>query len=93
MFIPTMQAIGLGGGSLINSAICARAPAFAFDKWARKDRHSSSRARASRLTSSASSSSSFVEPTPLEVQGERNLRLQARLRRPRLSPASPRGAT
>ena len=30
---PTMQAIGLGGGSLVNSAICVRPPQFVFDKW------------------------------------------------------------
>ena len=30
---PTMQAIVLGGGSVINSAICARPPAWIFDKW------------------------------------------------------------
>ena len=33
MFIPTMQANALGGGSLINSAICARAPEWIYDKW------------------------------------------------------------
>ena len=31
--MPTMQAIALGGGSLVNSAICNRAPAFILDRW------------------------------------------------------------
>jgi len=75
-FLPTMQAIALGGGSLINSAICARSPAFIFDAWAERvglegitraslDPHY---ARVERFL--------FVEPTPTEVQGERNLRFK-----------------
>ena len=31
--MPTMQAIALGGGSLVNSAICNRAPDFVLDEW------------------------------------------------------------
>jgi len=31
--MPTMQAFCLGGGSLVNSAICIRAPKFVFDRW------------------------------------------------------------
>ena len=31
--MPTMQAICLGGGSLVNSAICVRAPDFVLDRW------------------------------------------------------------
>jgi choline dehydrogenase-like flavoprotein len=31
--MPTMQAIALGGGSLVNSAICNRAPDFVLDRW------------------------------------------------------------
>ena len=31
--MPTMQAIALGGGSLVNSAICNRAPNFVLDRW------------------------------------------------------------
>jgi len=31
--MPTMQAIALGGGSLVNSAICNRAPGFILDRW------------------------------------------------------------
>lgn len=75
-FLPTMQAIALGGGSLVNSAICARSPASVFDQWAEKtgtetltraslDPHYE---RVERFL--------FVEPTPMEVQGERNLRFK-----------------
>ncbi len=35
-YIPTMQAIALGGGSLVNSAICARSPGWVFDRWAER---------------------------------------------------------
>jgi choline dehydrogenase-like flavoprotein len=31
--MPTMQAICLGGGSLVNSAICVRPPPFVFEAW------------------------------------------------------------
>lgn len=73
MFIPTMQAIGLGGGSLINSAICARAPGFVFDKWA--ERTGVRGLTQERLAPHFERVEQFlgVEPTPLAVQGERNL--------------------
>ena len=32
-YMPTMQAIALGGGSLVNSAICVRSPDFTLDAW------------------------------------------------------------
>jgi choline dehydrogenase-like flavoprotein len=32
--LPTMQAIALGGGSLVNSAICVRPPDTVFERWA-----------------------------------------------------------
>lgn len=75
-FLPTMQAIALGGGSLINSAICARSPAFVFDAWAERSGTTAiTRAsldphydRVERFL--------FVAPTPMEVQGERNLRFK-----------------
>ena len=35
-YLPTMQAIALGGGSLVNSAICARSPASVLESWAAK---------------------------------------------------------
>jgi choline dehydrogenase-like flavoprotein len=76
LFVPTMQAIALGGGSLINSAICARSPAFVFDKWAER---SGTRAltrevldphydRVERFLN--------VGPTDEAIQGERNLRFK-----------------
>ena len=34
--VPTLQARCLGGGSVINSGICMRAPNFVFQKWARE---------------------------------------------------------
>jgi choline dehydrogenase-like flavoprotein len=74
-YLPTMQVVGLGGGSLVNSAICARAPAFVFDVWAERTGARITRAmldphyeRVERFL--------FVEPTPVEVQGERNLRFK-----------------
>jgi choline dehydrogenase-like flavoprotein len=71
--MPTMQAIALGGGSLVNSAICVRAPDFVLDDWCniyelrqttRKDLdpHYDEVERAIG-----------VAPTPDEVQGQRNL--------------------
>ncbi len=72
---PTMQAIVLGGGSVINSAICARPPAWIFDKW--QDRSGAAITRADldphfdRVEAQLG-----VAPTPEEVQGERNLRFK-----------------
>jgi len=34
--MPTMQGIALGGGSLVNSAICNRAPDFVLDAWSNR---------------------------------------------------------
>jgi choline dehydrogenase-like flavoprotein len=75
MFIPTMQANLLGGGSVINSAICARAPDWVWDKWSRTtgigldaDQMRKHFERVERFL--------FVEPTPAEVQGPRNLKFK-----------------
>ncbi len=75
MFVPTMQANALGGGSLINSAICARPPDFVWDKWSETSGVGLDSAtmaphfeRVERFL--------FVGPTPTEVQGERNLRFK-----------------
>ena len=75
MYVPTMQAIALGGGSLINSAICARTPEWVFEKWHRAtgvdipygelEKHYE---RVEKFL--------FVAPTPMEAQGERNLRFK-----------------
>lgn len=75
MFIPTMQAIALGGGSLINSAICARSPAMVWKKWGEasgveltEEEMVPHYERVERVLG--------VAPTPDEVQGERNLRFK-----------------
>ncbi len=73
LFIPTMQAIGLGGGTLINSAICARAPNFVFDKWA--ETTGTTALSGDTLAAHYEAIENFwgVAETPLEVLGERNL--------------------
>lgn len=73
VFMPTMQAIGYGGGSLINSAICLRSPDWVFDKWAEKTgTHSISRASLDRHYQRVEDFWG-IEETPLEVMGQRNL--------------------
>ncbi len=75
LFMPTMQAIALGGGSLVNSAICARAPAFVFDKWAQKTGIALTR-EALDPHYERVEETLFVGPTPMDVQGDRNLRFK-----------------
>lgn len=75
-YMPTMQAIALGGGSLINSAICARAPAWVFDKWAEKTGTRSLSAQSLLPHYERVEKIIGVCPTPLDVQGERNLRFK-----------------
>lgn len=72
-FFPTMQAIGLGGGSLVNSAISLRAPSWALDEWA--DEHALPDISAASLADDYASVEAFlgVGPTPHDVLGERNL--------------------
>lgn len=73
LFMPTMQAIALGGGSLVNSAISCRAPGWSLEKWAEKyhlqdfDAHS--------LDEHYQAVEEFlgIAHTPKEVLGERNL--------------------
>jgi choline dehydrogenase-like flavoprotein len=73
VFMPTMQAVVLGGASLINSAICNRSPAFVFDRWAEQHgTHLVSRASLDRHYEQVEQFLG-VEPTPLAVCGERNL--------------------
>jgi choline dehydrogenase-like flavoprotein len=71
--MPTMQAIALGGGSLVNSAICVRPPAFVFEGWATHFEL----ARTSRvdLDPHFDAVERFlgIAPTPDAVQGRRNL--------------------
>lgn len=72
MFIPTMQANALGGGSLINSAICARPPAWIWEKW-----HRATGVEIDDATLAPHfdrvEEFLFCGPTPIEVQGPRNL--------------------
>jgi choline dehydrogenase-like flavoprotein len=72
---PTMQAIVLGGGSVINSAICARPPAWIFDKWAERTGVSLDRATLDPHFDRVESQLG-VTPTPDEAQGERNRRFK-----------------
>lgn len=71
--LPTMQAIALGGGSLVNSAICVRPPDFVFDEWSnRYDLEHTSR---KSLDPHFDAVADFlgIAPTPDNVQGRRNL--------------------
>jgi choline dehydrogenase-like flavoprotein len=71
--MPTMQAIALGGGSLVNSAICVRPPDFVFEEWSsRYDLEHTSR---QSLDPHFDAVAEFlgIAPTPDNVQGRRNL--------------------
>jgi choline dehydrogenase-like flavoprotein len=72
-YIPTMQAIALGGGSLVNSAISCRAPGWALDEWA--DKHGLGDLGAGSLDAHYRSVEEFlgIAATPMDVMGERNL--------------------
>jgi choline dehydrogenase-like flavoprotein len=74
---PTMQAIALGGGSVINSAICARPPDWIFDKWAERTGVRETTLDALIPHFENVERQLGVEPTPEDVQGERNLRFKA----------------
>jgi choline dehydrogenase-like flavoprotein len=70
--MPTMQAICLGGGSLVNSAICPRPPAFVFDGWAREfDLERTSRADLDPHFDAVAELVG-IGPTPENVLGLRN---------------------
>ncbi len=71
--MPTMQAIALGGGSLVNSAICPRAPADVLERWCR-DFDLSHTTRAD-LDPHYDAVEDFlgIAPTPENVLGQRNL--------------------
>lgn len=72
-FMPVMQAICLGGGSLINSAICVRPPGFVFDEWC--SRFDLARTTRADLDPHFDAIAEFlgIAPTPSDVQGPRNL--------------------
>ena len=71
--MPTMQPICLGGGSLVNSAICIRAPEFVFEKW----RNKSGIDWAGRDSLEPHYKKIYdywpIAPTPEEALGRRNL--------------------
>ncbi len=71
--MPTMQAIALGGGSLVNSAICVRAPAATLEDWCGEfELDHTSRAD---LDPHYEAVEKFlgIAPTPDDVLGDRNL--------------------
>jgi choline dehydrogenase-like flavoprotein len=71
--MPTMQAICLGGGSLVNSAICVRAPEFVLEEWC--ERYSLRQTRRADLEPHYDAVGEFlgIAATPDAVQGRRNL--------------------
>jgi choline dehydrogenase-like flavoprotein len=71
--MPTMQAIALGGGSLVNSAICNRAPGFVLERWCRDFELEHTRLPDLDPHYDAVGRVAHVSPTPEEVQGRRNL--------------------
>jgi choline dehydrogenase-like flavoprotein len=72
-FMSTMQAIALGGGSLVNSAICVRSPDFTLDAWC--EHYDLKRTTRADLDPHYQAVEDFlgIAPTPDEVQGPRNL--------------------
>ena len=71
--LPTMQAIALGGGSLVNSAICNRCPDFRFDEWAAMADLARTSRRDLEPHYDAIAEFLHIAPTPDAVQGRRNL--------------------
>lgn len=71
--MPTMQAIALGGGSLVNSAICVRAPEPVLDDWCERFRLSATTRRDLDPHYDAVEKFLGIAPTPDAVQGRRNL--------------------
>lgn len=71
--MPTMQANALGGGSLVNSAICVRSPRATLAAWA--DQYELSRTGRDDLDPHYQAIEDLVgiAPTPDDVQGPRNL--------------------
>jgi choline dehydrogenase-like flavoprotein len=69
----TMQAIALGGGSLVNSAICVRAPSFMLDAWSAE--FELARSSHGDLDPHYAAVEKFlgIASTPDDVQGPRNL--------------------
>jgi choline dehydrogenase-like flavoprotein len=70
--MPTMQAVCVGGGSLVNSAICVRAPDFVLDEWC--NTYELERTTRADLDPHYDAVGSFlgISPTPENVLGKRN---------------------
>lgn len=75
-FIPTMQAKAYGGGSVINSAICARAPEFTLESWGRTTGVSHTRRSLDPHYDNVEAHLG-VQPTANDALGERNRRFKA----------------
>lgn len=75
-FMATMQAIALGGTSVINSGICLPIPQFALDRW---NQRTGLDLTVGALAPNFQRVSDVlgVAPTPQDVQGKRNLRFKA----------------
>ncbi len=71
--MPTMQAIALGGGSLVNSAICVRPPASTLAGWAGEFELRATGLEDLAPHFDAVEAALGVEATPDAVQGRRNL--------------------
>jgi choline dehydrogenase-like flavoprotein len=71
--MPTMQAIALGGGSLVNSAICVRAPEFVLDDWCERFGLRETTRRDLDPHYDAVEKFLGIAATPDAVQGPRNL--------------------
>lgn len=71
--MPTMQAVALGGGSLVNSAICVRPPQSVFDRWATGFELERTNREALDPHFDAIGAFLGIAPTPDAVQGRRNL--------------------
>lgn len=74
--MPTMQAIALGGGSLVNSAICVRAPDFVLDRWCERFELRATTRKDLDPHYDAVADFLGIRPTPEVVQGARNLLLK-----------------
>jgi choline dehydrogenase-like flavoprotein len=72
-FMPVMQAICLGGASLINSAMCVRPPDFVFDEWSTRFELSGTTRKDLDPHFDAVGEFLGIAPTPDAVQGRRNL--------------------
>jgi choline dehydrogenase-like flavoprotein len=71
--MPTMQAIALGGGSLVNSAICVRAPDFVLERWCGDFELERTTRNDLDPHYDAVGATFGIAPTPENVQGRRNL--------------------